>query len=117
MIDFLRIHARETPGASLRAVFIDQNCVYLGSTLIAESEAAIRDYDPRAVLDAAFVAGAAGFVLGKANVAESLDLEKNELAKARWLLWEGERVNLYLLDYLIVHRMDVGGRAYTLERR
>lgn len=86
----------------LRAVFVDEDCRYVGNKLIASNQQQLSNFDPVQVLEAAFLAHAAGVILARGSSRVNFELSPDEVIKARKLKVLGESLSIYVLDYVIL---------------
>ena len=100
--DLVRTFQNNPAGSYLRAVFVGQECAYLGSTIVAEGESEIRILDYGRVLEQAYLLGAAAFLLVRRLPGASSRLSRDEVAKAKQLYRIGEELDLFLFDYIVI---------------
>jgi DNA repair protein RadC len=87
----------------LRAVLVDEESRHLVTRIVARGESELAEFDPSAILDEAFIAGAAGiiFVRGtRSGSDERLSIREVERASAMWR--SAERIGIHVLDYILV---------------
>lgn len=114
--DFIRTFPIIGGASFLRAVFVDEQCRYLGNELIARDENEIREFDQIELLEAGFRAGATGIILARGIDDADVPLPQDEVAKARRLKALGEDVGIYVLDYLVVSPTDSHG-LFAIRKR
>ena len=76
--------------------------MYLGSTILAEGEQDIRGLDYTRILEQAFLLRAVAYLLVRKLPKANPGLSRHEIAKAVQLHRLGERVDLFLFDYIVI---------------
>ncbi len=100
----------------LRAFFVDDECNYISSVLLAGSNREIIELGAKKVLEAAVVAGATGIILARGVSPLTTGLSPEERNKANEVSCLVKLVDIFLLDYIIVDQPEAKG-LYSLDSR